>query len=98
MWTVSLSDEALADIDASIGWYLEKQAFSIADDFVGELEQVLGLLARYPEMGAAVRHGARAFTLPRFPFSLIYRIHSKDVRVIAVAHHSRRPSYWFPRR
>jgi hypothetical protein len=30
----------------------------------------------------------------RFPFSLVYRLFSGDVHIVAVAHSSRRPNYW----
>jgi hypothetical protein len=30
----------------------------------------------------------------RFPYSLIYTVIGDEVRILAVAHHSRRPGYW----
>ncbi len=95
---ISLADEALADFETATDWYLEEQAFAAADDFADEFERALTLLARFPELGAAGRHKTRAFTLPKFPYSLIYRVFPDHIRIIAVANHSRRPGYWAGRR
>lgn len=95
---ISLADEALADFEAATDWYLEERAFAAADDFADEFERALSLLARFPELGAAGRSNTRAFTLPKFPYSLIYRVFPDHIRIIAVANHSRRPGYWAGRR
>jgi len=36
--------------------------------------------------------------LTRFPYSLIYTESGDEIRILAVAHHSRRPGYWRGRR
>jgi plasmid stabilization system protein ParE len=95
---ISLSDEAFADFEAATDWYLEELAFVAADDFADEIEHALKLLRAFPELGIASQHNTRAFTLPKFPYSLIYRVFPDHIRIIAVANHSRRPGYWTGRR
>jgi len=95
---ISLSDEALADFEAATDWYLEELAFAAADDFADEFEHALALLRAFPELGVASQHKTRTFTLPKFPYSLIYRVFPDHIRIIAVANHSRRPGYWVGRR
>ena len=95
---ISLSDEALADFEAGTNWYLDRLAFSAADDFADEIERALSILSGFPSIGIAGLHQTRIFTLQNFPYSLIYRVQPEYVRVIAVAHHSRRPGYWAGRR
>lgn len=95
---ISLSEEAQADADAAIDWYIGEGALVAADDFINEIERALGLLSQYPAMGEGGAHKARSFPLHGFPYSLIYRLQGDTVRVIAVAHHSRRPGYWAGRR
>jgi plasmid stabilization system protein ParE len=95
---VSLSNEALADFEEATDWYLGELAFSAADDFADAVEQALTLLRRFPEMGTPGRTKARALSLTKFPYSLIYRVNADHVSVIAIAHHSRRPGYWSGRR
>ncbi|HEX4953384.1 MAG TPA: hypothetical protein VF017_08330 [Thermoanaerobaculia bacterium] len=36
----------------------------------------------------------RRLVLNRFPYSLFYTADSEEIRIFAVAHHSRRPGYW----
>ncbi|MBI3775205.1 MAG: hypothetical protein HY273_06575 [Gammaproteobacteria bacterium] len=40
------------------------------------------------------RNGKRRYVMQRFPYSLIYTVSSEEIRILAVAHHSRRPGYW----
>ena len=91
---IDLSHEARGDIDSAIDWYLEKQAFTAADDFADEIDRALSLLAQYPVMGKTGRNTTRIRVLQDFPYSMIYRVMQDHVRIIAVAHHSRRPGYW----
>lgn len=95
---VSLSHEAQTDADAAVEWYIGEGAFIAAEDFLGEIEQALGLLAQFPELGEAGSYNMRMLPLHNFPYSLIYRLQSDAIRIIAIAHHSRRPGYWIGRR
>jgi toxin ParE1/3/4 len=95
---VSLSNEAQIDADAAVDWYIGEGAFIAADDFADALDQVFDLLSQFPEMGEPGSLNTRTLTLHSFPYSLIYRLQSEAIRVIAVAHHSRRPGYWLGRR
>ena len=95
---ISLSDEAQADADSAIDWYIGESAFTAAEDFISEIERAIGLLKQFPALGGGGMRKARSFPLHGFPYSLIYRLQGDPVRVIAVAHHSRRPSYWAGRR
>ena len=95
---VDLSDEAQGDADAAVDWYIGEGAFIAADYFADDLDQALGLLSRFPELGHASAGNTRTLSLHSFPYSLIYRRQADVIRVIAVAHHSRRPGYWIARR
>lgn len=95
---ISLADEAQGDFETAIDWYLEELAFTAADEFADEFEQALALLQKFPGIGVAGKLGTRTFTLPKFPYSLIYRVLPDYIRIIAVANHSRRPGYWAGRR
>ena len=95
---ISLSDEAEADANAATDWYIGYGSYTAAEDFANALDQAFALLCDYPSMGEQAAHGMRMLTLHDFPYSLIYRIQSDEIRIIAVAHHSRRPGYWVGRR
>lgn len=68
------------------------QALGLA--FIAEFERALSLLSSNPELGAIWRGTARRFPLRRFPYNLVYQIKPEELRVIALAHQRRRPSYW----
>ena len=38
--------------------------------------------------------GHRQWILPRLPYSVIYHESDDEVRIIAFAHHKRKPGYW----
>lgn len=95
---VSLSAEAQADADAAVDWYIGEGALTAAEDFTDELDRALSLLNQFAALGESGTHNTRSLPLQGFPYSLIYRLRGDTVRVIAVAHHSRRPGYWAERR
>jgi len=95
---VSLSAEAQADADAVVDWYIGEGAFIAAEDFTEELDGAFDLLNQFAALGESGMHHTRSLPLHGFPYSLIYRLRDDTVRVIAVAHHSRRPGYWVDRR
>jgi membrane-associated protease RseP (regulator of RpoE activity) len=65
---------------------------------LSEVRRATDLLLLSPEIGIRVDPDLRKFVLSRFPFTLIYGVSAQAVRVVAVAHHSRRPGYWRSRR
>jgi plasmid stabilization system protein ParE len=95
---VSLSAEAQADADAVVDWYISEGALIAAEDFTEELDGALKLLNQFAALGESGAHNTRSLPLHGFPYSLIYRLQDNTVRVISVAHHSRRPGYWVGRR
>jgi len=95
---VNLSDEAQADAHAAVDWYIGEGTFIAADDFADELDQALDLLSHFHELGKNSARNTRTLPLHSFPYSLIYRLQANEIRIIAVAHHSRRPGYWAGRR
>ena len=53
---------------------------------------------RYPAAGVVVRGFVRRLILPKFPYSLLYRVVDDNlIRILAIAHHKRKPVYWIGR-
>jgi len=50
-----------------------------------------------PEASSAVHARTRRKVLLGYPYSLMYSLTDSEIRVLAVAHHSRRPFYWHAR-
>lgn len=95
---ISFSDAAQSDLDSASDWYLDEKAPHAAERLADDVDHALTLLGRFPKLGVAAAHQARMLALRHFPYSLIYRLDGDLIRIIALAHHSRRPTYWRGRR
>ena len=83
-------------IDAAVYYEEENQGLGLED--LSEVERAANLLIRYPNSGSVIRGFVRRLILPRFPYSLLYRIVDEElIRILAVAHHKRKPRYWVDR-
>jgi toxin ParE1/3/4 len=89
-----LAEQELIDAVA----YYEEQKLGLGLEYLEEIENAVNFLTRYPEAGSKVRGLVRRLTLPKFPYSLLYRmVEDEKIRVLAVAHHKRKPQYWLDR-
>jgi hypothetical protein len=77
--------------------YLELRVPGLGRRFYAEVRRAESLLSEFPESGPEVLPAIRRHNLRKFPFSLIYSIEQDGLLILAVAHHSHRPRYWFPR-
>jgi len=93
-----LHPEAQEDLREAAEFFREQAGTALSQSFLAEFEHSVGLLLQYPGLGAMWRHGKRRFVTRRFPFSVIYTVVGDQVRILAVAHHSRRPRYWRSRK
>jgi plasmid stabilization system protein ParE len=74
----------------------------LAARFLDEIDAVSSALARAPRsfprlLGLPIDLEVRRAFLRRFPYALVYYEMAGEVRVLAVAHTSRRPGYWLDR-
>ncbi|NJN56130.1 MAG: type II toxin-antitoxin system RelE/ParE family toxin [Leptolyngbyaceae cyanobacterium SL_5_9] len=89
-----LSEQELLDTAS----YYEEQSQGLGLEYLADIESAINLLVRYPATGMVVRGSIRRLILPKFPYSLLYRIVDGDlIRILAVAHHKRKPQYWIDR-
>jgi plasmid stabilization system protein ParE len=93
-----LHPDALEDLRDAASHYRDRAGNRFAQLLLAEFEQSVGLLSRHPRLGAIWRHGKRRIVMRRFPYSVIYTIADDQIRIFAVAHHSRRPGYWRKRK
>lgn len=95
---VSFNPEALAEAEEATRWYRDNGGSSPSRAFTQELRRVVRLAAEQPGAGISGLHGTVCLYFKRFPYTLFFRIQGASVRVIAIAHQSRRPGYWVGRR
>ena len=83
---------------AAIRWYEERRA-GLGAEFYDTVARTMDKILEMPEAGPLFeRLNARRMLVPGFPYQIVYRLDSDDIRVIAVAHLKRRPGFWRRRR
>lgn len=97
MVEIVIGDGAEADYSDSLRWYAER-SLRAAKGFEAEFERAILAIAAHPDRYPACDERHRFLLLKRYPFQIIYRpINDDSVLIVAVAHTSRRPSYWSDR-
>jgi toxin ParE1/3/4 len=97
MIKIEFHPEAERELIAAKSWYRERSklaARAFATEIAGSLRNIAASPERWPES----RPGERRIVLSRFPFSILYRVETDVVFIIAVAHQKRRPGYWRDRK
>ena len=96
---IRVEDAAQSELRAAVTWYEEKQP-GLGGEFFAEVDRILELIECYPGLGASVprvptERGTRRLPLRRFPYTVVYREGEVEIQIVAFAHNSRKPGYWF---
>lgn len=86
-------DAALVEAKEAARWYAQRSPTAAAG-FVIELEAAAQAITEKPDTWPAYGQGTRRYLLRRYPYSLIYRVETARLVIVAVAHAHRRPGYW----
>lgn len=92
---IRMSQAASAELYEAVRWY-EAQRPGLGAELFDSVNRILNFVESNPLAGAAVSSDARTrrFLVRRFPYQVVYRIHSDVIVIVAVAHLKRRPDYW----
>jgi len=90
----SVSPEADRELTEGAVYYAREGGSELGLAFIAEFERVLALLCNHWQVGAPWRTNRRRFPLRRFPYSIIYYVRDQELRIVALAHHRRKPGYW----
>ena len=95
-------DEAGQELEDAVLWY-EDQKADLGLRFLEAVERTLDRIGQFPAAGAPVPRlpaeiPARRAPVAGFPYHVVYLELPGSIRVLAVAHDSRRPGYWHSRR
>ena len=74
--------------------YYEERTPGLGLTFLDAVETAVGKVLLEPEPYGKVGPEIRQKLLDRFPYSLLYAVDGDRVRIVAIAHHKRRPGYW----
>lgn len=98
---VKVSREAARELEEAAAWY-EMEEPGLGRRLIDAFEHAAQLLVEpNPPLttiqGNAADLGAKKLVLHKFPFSLIVVRYRQRITIVALAHHSRAPSYWVKR-
>ena len=91
--SVRLTPAAERDILLATGWCL-REAPHVVASFEEEIDRTFQRIPDRPEMYQMVEASVRRATVPRFPFSVFYRILPDWIEVVGILHQSRDPRDW----
>jgi plasmid stabilization system protein ParE len=84
---------ALGELHDAAAFYAASANTELGLAFVAEFDRAVGRILVNPRVGAIFRGTRRRYVLRRFPYSIFYQVALDEIRVVAVAHQRRRPSY-----
>lgn len=93
-----LHPEAENDLRGAAEFYSTHADAALSQALLAEFEHAMHLLLEHPRLGPPWRSNMRRYVMRRFPYSVIYSVSGEELRIFAVAHHSRRPGFWRNRR
>jgi len=93
---IRLHPTAEQELRAAYLWYLERNGI-VAEALQLEIDHAMAVISESPNRWPRLTESERHYVLPRFPFSLVYRVEPQFVEVIAIAHQKRKPGYWSKR-
>ncbi len=89
-------DAAEAELTEAAAYY-DGKAAGLGDRFLAEVKAASRHIEEYPDIAPVIEEGVRAKVLASFPYSLMYVVEEHELYIVAVAHQSKRPSYWTDR-
>jgi toxin ParE1/3/4 len=90
---VRLLPDAAAELSEAADWY-DGKSVQIGAAFLFEFEAALRLMAERPGAWHPIKYGVRKIRLNHFPLGIVYKELDTEIVVVAIAHSSRRPTYW----
>jgi plasmid stabilization system protein ParE len=88
---VLLLSEAVADLEASVEFYL-LNGTSAAGFFIDEVESCFSMKSQWPSRYPVFRSGVRVAMLQRYPHRIFYRLSPDQVVVLGIVHQERSDS------
>jgi toxin ParE1/3/4 len=98
---VRAEPEADEELRAAARWY-ERRRPGLGREFLAAIGAAVELVQRHPAGGSRVPKVKRTFPvrrliLRRFPYAVVFLELEAEIRILAFAHHRRRPGYWLRR-
>lgn len=93
MKRITFHEEAEAEVIEAACYY-EERSLGLGHSFLTKVKDAVNDIQANPDACQLVGDEVRRNLVQRFPYSVLYAIEKDRIRVMAVAHHKRRPEYW----
>ncbi len=93
MKRIRFHPEAEEELLEAQDWYKRRSEVA-SQAFALEIDHAIKRIIETPLRWPVTLSNERRYLLPRFPYSIRYRIKSDTIFIVAFAHHKRRPGYW----
>lgn len=90
---VTLHPAAERDLLEAAVFYEREGSPALAVRFIAEFKRLAVLLMEHPEIGSPRTRGRRGFAMSVFPYTVIYRPGTDEIKILVVKHDNRRPGY-----
>jgi len=90
---IDFHPDATRELEDSADCHAERSV-AACKGFALAVDAALNKIADDPEQFAKIDRRHRACNLEGYPFQIVYRHDGERIRIIAVAHAKRHPSYW----
>ena len=74
--------------------FYEKRVPTLGAQWLNAADGAVSLILSTPERWRIVEQDVRRYLMPRFPYTIYYRVVNDAVRILAFKHHKRHPDYW----
>jgi len=81
------------ELNEAIDFYNHQQT-GLGDRFFQEIQAAVRQITEHPNTWEKIDSKTHRFLTNRFPYGVLYRIHSDHIRIVAVTHLRRKPDYW----
>ena len=85
--------DAQAEFDKAVEYYEQLQP-GLGIELAEEIYATITRMIQYPDAWSPLSKNSRRCLVSRFPYGVFYQIKSRSLRIVTVAHLSRRPGYW----
>ncbi len=93
---ISYLSPASLELAEAVAHY-DEQVYGYGERFLNAVKKIETYILDYPEMYSVLRWDVRRAPISKFPYSILYRIDSGQILILAVMYQGRQPNYWYDR-
>jgi plasmid stabilization system protein ParE len=91
---LTTAEPASEELAAAVRWYEERRR-GLGAEFYDAIVRTIERISHMPDAGSPLDQlKARRMLVTGFPYQIVYRVDSDEIRILAFAHLKRRPGFW----